>query len=216
MQQDKTWVVLLGAPGAGKGTQAKYISQALGVPIFSTGNLLRQAIEAKSALGELADRYIQDGNLVPDEVVIKLVQERLGDAAYQNGVIFDGFPRTPTQAVALDALLKVDYAISIEVGDELIVERTAGRLICPACQASYHKSYNPPEQEGICTRCGTALTVRKDDRPEVMRERLRIYHKQTEPIKRHYDKQGVLRLIAGEGTIDETKSLIMQALGVLV
>ena len=207
------WLVLLGAPGAGKGTQADFITAALGVPVISTGNLLRRAIRENTPLGQIAQQYINDGNLVPDEVVIDLIREKLADPEL-TGAIFDGFPRTTEQAKVLDTIVNVDHAISIEVQDDVIIHRMEGRRTCPTCQTTFHTEYNAPKQEGVCDKCGSQLVIRKDDRPEVVRDRLATYHQRTEPVKQFYAAQGKLRLIPGEGSITQIRDSIAEVLGV--
>lgn len=207
-------LVLLGAPGAGKGTQAEKIQKALDIPILSTGNLLRQAIAAGTELGKKVESIIDGGNLVPDELVFGLVAERLREPDCARGVIFDGFPRTIHQAEALDKALKIDVVLNLEVPDEVILHRMSGRRTCPNCQASYHVADNPPKVEGVCDRCGTALTIRHDDQPETVKARLAVYHKQTEPIKEYYRAQGKLKTVQGQPKLADTVRLVSEALGV--
>lgn len=207
-------LVLLGAPGAGKGTQAEKIQHALNIPILSTGNLLRQAIAAGTELGRKAQTYMDGGNLVPDELIIGLVAERLKSPDCANGVIFDGFPRTLPQAQALDRAAKVDVVLSIEVADETIMQRMSGRRTCPQCQASYHVTDNPPQKEGVCDKCGAQLSIRHDDEPDTVRSRLEVYHRQTEPIKEYYGAQGKLKKVQGQPKLADTVKLVSEALGV--
>ena len=191
-------LILLGAPGAGKGTQAEYIKAALGVPVISTGNLLREAIAQGTPLGQQAKSYMDGGHLVPDELIIGLVKEKL---------------HTPVaQAETLDNMAGVDVALSIEVPDEAIVHRMAGRRTCPKCHATYHIEGNPPKVEGICDKCGTPLGIRHDDDPAVVLQRLEVYHAQTEPVKEHYAALGKLRSVQGVGTVDEIRQRIFAAL----
>ena len=207
-------LVLLGAPGAGKGTQAEKIQHALNIPILSTGNLLRQAIAAGTELGRKAQTYMDGGNLVPDELIIGLVAERLKSPDCAKGVIFDGFPRTLPQAQALDKAAKVDVVLSIEVADGTIMQRMSGRRTCPQCQASYHVTDNPPRKEGVCDKCGAQLSIRHDDEPETVLSRLAVYHRQTEPIKQYYDAQGKLKKLQGQPKLADTVRLVSEALGV--
>ena len=204
-------LILLGAPGAGKGTQAEYIKAALGVPVISTGNLLREAIAQGTPLGQQAKSYMDGGHLVPDELIIGLVKEKLHTPECEHGAIFDGFPRTVAQAETLDNMAGVDVALSIEVPDEAIVHRMAGRRTCPKCHATYHIEGNPPKVEGICDKCGTPLGIRHDDDPAVVLQRL-VYHAQTEPVKEHYAALGKLRSVQGVGTVDEIRQRIFAAL----
>lgn len=205
-------LILLGAPGAGKGTQAEYIKAALGVPVISTGNLLREAIAQGTPLGQQAKSYMDGGHLVPDELIIGLVKEKLHTPECEHGAIFDGFPRTVAQAETLDNMAGVDVALSIEVPDEAIVHRMAGRRTCPKCHATYHIKGNPPKVEGICDKCGTPLGIRHDDDPAVVLQRLEVYHAQTEPVKEHYAALGKLRSVQGVGTVDEIRQRIFAAL----
>lgn len=205
-------LILLGAPGAGKGTQAEYIKAALGVPVISTGNLLREAIAQGTPLGQQAKTYMDGGHLVPDELIIGLVKEKLHTPECEHGAIFDGFPRTVAQAETLDNMAGVDVALSIEVPDEAIVHRMAGRRTCPKCHATYHIEGNPPKVEGICDKCGTPLGIRHDDDPAVVLQRLEVYHAQTEPVKEHYAALGKLRSVQGVGTVDEIRQRIFAAL----
>ena len=205
-------LILLGAPGAGKGTQAEYIKAALGVPVISTGNLLREAIAQGTPLGQQAKSYMDGGHLVPDELIIGLVKEKLHTPECEHGAIFDGFPRTVAQAETLDNMAGVDVALSIEVPDEAIVHRMAGRRPCPKCHATYHIEGNPPKVEGICDKCGTPLGIRHDDDPAVVLQRLEVYHAQTEPVKEHYAALGKLRSVQGVGTVDEIRQRIFAAL----
>lgn len=207
-------LILLGAPGAGKGTQAELLQKALQAPVISTGNLLRAAIAEGSKLGLAAKEYMDGGRLVPDELIISLVQEKLAAPECAHGAIFDGFPRTVAQAEALDGIGGADAALSIEVSDAEIEERMCGRRTCPNCQTTYHIMHNPPRREGVCDKCGAALGIRKDDEPGVVKERLRIYHEQTEPLIEYYRAQGKLREVPGQGTVTETTALIFKALGI--
>lgn len=207
-------LILLGAPGAGKGTQADFITEKLGIPVVSTGNLLRSAIAHGTELGKKAASYMDNGSLVPDELVLDLVRERIGQPDCRKGMVFDGFPRTLAQAEALDKVMEVDMVLFLKVEDEVIVQRMSGRRTCPECQTTYHVVSHPPRVEGICDKCGAALGIRKDDRPEVVRQRLAVYHKQTEPIVKYYQQKGLLRVIDSEETVEGTSALVAQALGV--
>lgn len=207
-------LILLGAPGAGKGTQAEFITSKLDIPVVSTGNLLRSAIAQGTELGRKAAAYMDNGSLVPDALVLDLVRERIQQPDCQKGMIFDGFPRTLAQAEALDKVMKVDMVLFLKVEDEAIVRRMSGRRTCPTCQATYHVVSHPPRVEGVCDKCGSALGIRKDDDPEVVRQRLAVYHKQTEPIVNYYQQKGLLRVIDSEETVEGTSALVAQALGV--
>ncbi|MDD7312233.1 MAG: adenylate kinase [Clostridiaceae bacterium] len=209
-------LILLGAPGAGKGTQADFIKAALKVPVISTGNLLREAIAQGTELGRQAKSYMDGGKLVPDELIIGLVKEKLASHDCERGAIFDGFPRTVAQAEAMESFTDVDAALSIEVPDEAIVHRMAGRRTCPKCHATYHVEGNPPKVEGVCDKCGEKLGIRPDDDPEVVLQRLEVYHAQTEPVKEHYAQLGKLRSVEGIGSVDEIRKRIFDTLGLNV
>ena len=205
-------LILLGAPGAGKGTQSDFIKDALKVPVISTGNLLREAIAHGTDLGKQAKTYMEGGHLVPDELIIGLVKEKLASHDCENGAIFDGFPRTVAQAEVLETIGGADVALSIEVPDEAIVHRMAGRRTCPKCHSTYHVEGNPPQVEGICDKCGEKLGIRHDDEPAVVLQRLDVYHAQTEPVKHFYDEIGKLRSVEGIGTVEEIRDRIFAAL----
>ena len=209
-------LILLGAPGAGKGTQADFIKAALKVPVISTGNLLREAIAQGTELGRQAKSYMDGGKLVPDDLIIGLVKEKLASHDCEQGSIFDGFPRTVAQAEAMESFTDVDAALSIEVPDEAIVHRMAGRRTCPKCHATYHVEGNPPKVEGVCDKCGEKLGIRHDDDPEVVLQRLEVYHAQTEPVKEHYAQLGKLRSVEGIGSVDEIRKRIFDTLGLNV
>lgn len=209
-------LILLGAPGAGKGTQADFIKAALKVPVISTGNLLREAIAQGTELGRQAKSYMDGGKLVPDDLIIGLVKEKLASHDCEQGAIFDGFPRTVAQAEAMESFTDVDAALSIEVPDEAIVHRMAGRRTCPKCHATYHVEGNPPKVEGVCDKCGEKLGIRPDDDPEVVLQRLEVYHAQTEPVKEHYAQLGKLRSVEGIGSVDEIRKRIFDTLGLNV
>ena len=208
-------LILFGAPGAGKGTQASAISEALHIPTVSTGNIIREAIAKGTEAGLKARQYTDRGALVPDEVVVKMLSDRISQSDCANGYILDGFPRTIPQAEALVAMgITIDSVISLEVDDGAIEERMSGRRVCPACGESFHLKFNPPAKEGVCDKCGAALVQRADDKAETVRERLRVYHAQTEPVKTFYEKLGKLVRIDGNGTVEKTTQLIFEGLGI--
>ncbi len=207
-------LILLGAPGAGKGTQAEIISKKLNIPTISTGNILRSAVRNGTPVGLKAKAYMDAGALVPDEVIIGVIGERLQEADAQNGYILDGVPRTIAQAEALEtAGSQFDAVVSIEVPDAEIEQRMTGRRTCPACGATYHIVANPPKQEGICDLCGEALGQRKDDQPETVKSRLATYHEQTEPLKGFYAQRGLLKVVDVRGSVEEVNAAIMKVLG---
>ena len=206
-------LILLGAPGAGKGTQAEMICNHLSVPTISTGNIIRAALKAETEMGLKAKEFINNGQLVPDEVVIGIIKERLAEDDCKNGFILDGFPRTIPQAEALDEMgIEIDKVIDIEVPDEKIVERMSGRRVCPACGNSYHLLYKKPEKDGICNACGAELIIRADDHPNTVKERLDVYHSQTEPLKDFYGKKGKLFIVEGQEEVADTSALVLKAL----
>ena len=208
-------LILFGAPGAGKGTQASAISEALHIPTVSTGNIIREAIAKGTEAGLKARQYTDRGALVPDDVVVKMLSDRISQSDCANGYILDGFPRTIPQAEALVAMgITIDSVISLEVDDGAIEERMSGRRVCPACGESFHLKFNPPAKEGVCDKCGAALVQRADDKAETVRERLRVYHAQTEPVKTIYEKLGKLVRIDGNGTVEKTTQLIFEGLGI--
>lgn len=207
-------LILLGAPGAGKGTLAEYLIGKMGVPSVSTGNILRESVKNETPLGLSAKEYMDKGALVPDEVVIGMLKERIAQPDCEKGFILDGFPRTIPQAQALDQITKIDCALSLEVPDEVIVGRMSGRRVCLKCGATYHVENNPPKREGVCDKCGDALVVRKDDAAEVVRDRLSSYHKQTEPLVGYYQAQGKLKSIDGTRGIRSTEEQAGKALGI--
>ena len=207
-------LILLGAPGAGKGTQAEIICEKLNIPTISTGAILRQAMKDGTEMGLKAKSFIEAGALVPDEVIIGIVNDRLAEDDCKNGFILDGVPRTIAQAEAIDAMgIKIDMALNIVVKDETIIERVSGRRVC-SCGASYHVKYKPSEVEGVCDKCGQPLTIRKDDEPQTVLDRLTTYHELTEPLKDFYREKGILVEIGGEGSVDETTALVLKALEV--
>ena len=206
-------LILMGAPGAGKGTQSAKISERYNIPAIATGDILRGAIKAGTELGMSAKSYIDAGKLVPDEVVIGIIKEYLSTDACKNGFILDGFPRSIPQAEALDALgVKIDVILSIEVADEKIVRRMGGRRVC-SCGASYHVDYIPPKVEGICDKCGAELYIRADDAAETVTNRLKTYHSQTEPLKEYYAAKGLLVTVEGQEEVADTTALVFEALG---
>ena len=206
-------LILLGAPGAGKGTQAEVICEKFNIPTISTGNILREAIKNGTEMGLKAKSYIDNGDLVPDEVVIGIINDRLAAEDCADGFILDGFPRTIPQAEALDNMgIKIDCALSIEVADEKIMQRLSGRRVCGKCGASYHIDYKKPAKEGICNICGAELVQRNDDKPETIADRLSVYHKQTEPLKDYYKKAGKLIIVEGQEVVADTTKLVLSAL----
>ena len=206
-------LILLGAPGAGKGTQAEVICEHLHIPAVSTGNMIREALKNGTEMGLRAKSYMEEGKLVPDEVVIGIIKDRLQQDDCKGGFILDGFPRTIPQAEALDKMgIVIDKVIDIEVPDEKIVERMSGRRVCESCGASYHLLYKKPEKEGVCGKCGGALVQRKDDHPDTVKERLKVYHEQTEPLKAYYEKQGKLAVVGGQEDVADTSRLTLEAL----
>ena len=206
-------LVLLGAPGAGKGTQAEIISEKYNIPTISTGNIIRAALKNGTQMGLKAKAYIDSGRLVPDDVVIGIIKERLAEDDCQNGFILDGFPRTIPQAEALDSMnVSIDAALSIEVSDREIVKRMSGRRVCEKCGASYHTEYKKPKTEGVCDGCGSPLIIRKDDEPDTVLDRLDIYHKQTEPLKSYYKSQGKLIIVEGQSKVEDTTRLVLDTL----
>ena len=207
-------LILLGAPGAGKGTQAELLIEKLGIPSISTGNMLREAMKNGTELGKKAKQYMDEGALVPDDLILGIVAERVTQSDCAKGFILDGVPRTLAQAEALDAKgVRIDHVVSIEVDDEVIEGRMTGRRVCSKCGASYHIEANPPKTEGVCDLCAGELVIRKDDAPETVRKRLAIYHESTEVLKSYYDKQGKLLLIEGNQPIDAANEQILTAIG---
>ena len=207
-------LILLGAPGAGKGTQAELLMEKLDIPGISTGNMLREAMRNGTAVGEKAKYYMDNGLLVPDEVIMDIVAERVAQPDCQNGFILDGVPRTLAQAEALlERGVQIDHVVSIEIDDSVIEGRMTGRRVCSKCGASYHIVANPSKVEGICDLCGSNLMIRKDDAPETVRRRLEVYHEQTEVLKDFYGKLGKLRLVEGNQTIEGACEDILAAIG---
>ena len=208
-------LILLGAPGAGKGTQADVLSRKLNIPTISTGNMLRAAIANGSAVGLEAKSYMDKGQLVPDSVIIGIVKERLAESDCANGYILDGMPRTIPQAEALrDNGIDLDAVLSLEISDEEIINRMSGRRICPKCGASFHTVSHAPKTEGICDNCGEKLITRPDDAPETVRARLDVYHQQTEPLKQFYAQMGKLRPVENAGSIEAVSQAVFKALGI--
>lgn len=211
-------IIMLGAPGAGKGTQAKKIAAKYGVPHISTGDIFRANIKEGTELGRKAKTYMDQGLLVPDELVVDLVADRLTWDDCTNGYVLDGFPRTIPQAESLDAVLakkgeKMEYAIDVDVPDENIVKRMGGRRACVGCGATYHVVYNPTKTEGICDACGEKLILRDDDKPETVQKRLDVYHQQTQPLIDYYNKAGILKTVDGTVDMEEVFKAIVQILG---
>lgn len=207
-------LILLGAPGAGKGTQAEIIAARLSIPTISTGNILREAIKNGTDTGLKAKGFMDKGMLVPDDVIIDIVRERLSRPDCEKGYILDGVPRTIPQAQALlDQGVEIDRVVSIEIADDVIADRMTGRRVCEGCGSSYHISANPPKTEGICNACGGRLVTRKDDEPETVRNRLAVYHAETEALKGFYEKHGKLRLVNGDQPIEDATRDILAALG---
>ena len=207
-------LILLGAPGAGKGTQAELLMEKLSIPGISTGNMLREAMRNGTPVGEKAKYYMDNGLLVPDEIILDIIEERVAKPDCVNGFILDGVPRTLVQAQALEQMgVRIDYAVSLEIDDSVIVERMSGRRVCTKCGATYHLVNNPPKTAGICDSCGGEVATRKDDAPETVRNRLGIYHETTEVLKEFYAGKGKLKLVPGEGSIEDIQRSILRAIG---
>ena len=208
-------LILLGAPGAGKGTQAEIISKKLNIPTISTGNILRAAVKNGTPVGLKAKAFMEAGALVPDEVIIGIMEERLAEPDCANGYILDGMPRTIAQAEALEAAnVEIDVALSIEISDAEIEARMTGRRTCIGCGATYHVVSAPSKVEGICDNCGGELSIRKDDEPETVRNRLKVYHEETEPLLAFYEKRGKLKSVNNQATIEATTEVICKTLGI--
>lgn len=210
-------IIMLGAPGAGKGTQAKLISEKYGIPHISTGDIFRANIKEGTGLGKEAKEYIDKGQLVPDELTVRILLDRVEKDDCKNGYVLDGFPRTIPQAQVLDNEVaklgdKIDYAIDVEVPDENIIRRMGGRRACPKCGATYHIEHIPPKKEGICDACGEKLMLRDDDKPETVKNRLDVYHKQTQPLIDHYSKQNILRTVDGTADMNDVFDSIVKLL----
>lgn len=203
-------MIFLGAPGAGKGTQAEIVSEKYAIPAISTGAIIREAIKNQTEMGKAAKEYTEKGALVPDDVVIGIIKERLALDDCKNGFILDGFPRTVPQAQALEDMgVSIDFVIDIEVPDEKIIERMSGRRVCAKCGASYHTVYNPSKDGENCDKCGEKLTIRKDDAPEVVESRLETYHELTEPLKDFYSERGKLGIVEGQDELADTTALTL-------
>lgn len=206
-------LIFLGAPGAGKGTQAEIVCEHFGIVAISTGNIIREALKNGTELGRKAKSYMDAGDLVPDEVVIDIIKERLSKDDCKKGFVLDGFPRTVPQAEALDKMgIVIDKVVEIHVSDERIMDRMSGRRVCEKCGSSYHVKYKPPKNGETCDHDGGRLIQRKDDAPETVKERLRVYHKQTEPLKDYYDKQGKLYVVEGQEEVSDTQRFTLEAL----
>ena len=203
-------MIFLGAPGAGKGTQAEIVSEKYAIPAISTGAIIREAIKNQTEMGKAAKEFTEKGALVPDEVVIGIIKERLSKDDCKNGFILDGFPRTVPQAKALEEMgVSIDFVIDIEVPDEKIIERMSGRRVCSKCGASYHTVYNPSKKGDSCDKCDEKLTIRKDDAPEVVKSRLETYHELTEPLKDFYSERGKLGIVEGQEELADTTALTL-------
>lgn len=206
-------LILMGAPGAGKGTQAEKISAKWNIPAISTGDMLRAAIREGNELGKTAKSYIDAGQLVPDEIVIGIIKDYLSSEKCKNGFILDGFPRSIPQAEALEKMnVGIDVVLSIEVSDDAIVERMSGRRLCSGCGVSFHVKYNPSQKDGVCDKCGASLYTRDDDAPQTVINRLATYHEQTEPLKNFYEKRGLLVTVEGQEKVEDTTALVFAAL----
>ncbi|MBQ8759426.1 MAG: adenylate kinase, partial [Clostridia bacterium] len=203
------------APGAGKGTQAEIVSTKLNIPTISTGAIIREAIKVGTDMGKEAQSFIEKGKLVPDEVVIGIIKDRLGEDDCRNGFILDGFPRTIPQAEALDRMgVKIDVVLELYVSDEDIVTRMSGRRVCPKCGATYHTKFNPSTAGENSDKCGEMLSIRKDDAPDVVKSRLVVYHNETEPLKDYYSSKGLLKTVVGQEELSDTTRLTLEALGI--
>ena len=211
-------IIMLGAPGAGKGTQAKMIAEKYSIPHVSTGDIFRANIKEQTELGMEAKKYMDQGLLVPDELTVKILLDRVAKDDCKNGYVLDGFPRTIPQAEVLDKAVaelndKLDYAINVDVKDENIVRRMSGRRACLKCGATYHIEHIPPKKEGICDKCGSELVLRDDDKPETVEKRLKVYHEQTQPLIDYYNKKGILREVDGSQDMKDVFNAIVSILG---
>ena len=218
LEETKMKIIMLGAPGAGKGTQALRLAHKFSIPHISTGDIFRANIKNKTELGQKAKAYMDQGLLVPDELTCSLVVDRISADDCKDGYILDGFPRTIPQAHALDKALKelgssIDFAVDVDVPDEVIVNRMSGRRACSSCGATYHIEFNAPKAEGICDECGGELVLREDDKPETVQKRLSVYHEQTQPLITYYDGKGILKTVDGTKPMDEVFQAILDALG---
>ena len=206
-------LIMLGAPGAGKGTQAEILSEKLSIPAISTGAIIREAIEKKTPFGIKAKTYIDKGQLLPDDAVIEIIMHRISEPDCKDGYILDGFPRTLSQAKVLDDCgIEIDTALSLEVDDDVIVKRLSGRRECSSCRTPYHIVSNPPKVEGICDKCSGTLKAREDDVPEIIASRLKVYHEETAPVKDYYETKGKLIKVMGEDSVEDTSNSIVKAL----
>ena len=211
-------IIMLGAPGAGKGTQAKMLAEKYGIPHVSTGDIFRANIKNQTELGMEAKKYIDQGLLVPDELTVKILLDRVAKDDCKNGYVLDGFPRTIPQAEVLDKAVSelnesIDFAINVDVKDENIIRRMSGRRACLKCGATYHIEHIPPKQEGICDTCGSELVLRDDDKPETVKKRLEVYHEQTQPLIDYYNKKGILREVDGSQDMKDVFNAIVSILG---
>lgn len=208
-------LILLGAPGAGKGTQAEFISQRLNIPTISTGNILRNAMKEGTPLGHMVKDYMAAGQLVPDDIIIDVITARLKEDDCANGFILDGVPRTLVQAEAMEAHgINIDVVLSLEIDDSIIVERMSGRRACTNCGATYHIHNAPPKTEGKCDRCGADLVQREDDKEETVLRRLKIYHENTAPLEKHYELKGLLKCVPYQPSIEATTKMVFETLGI--
>lgn len=206
-------LILLGAPGAGKGTQADIIKEKLNIPAISTGNIIRAAMKNETAAGKAAKEYVEKGDLVPDEIVVDMLKERLAEGDCNNGFILDGFPRNVNQAETLSKMgVEIDNVLNIDVPDSFIADRMTGRRVCANCGASFHIKYAPPKVENVCDKCGNELSIRKDDMPETVEYRLKVYHDETAPLIDYYKAKGQLKTIDGTGSVEATTELVLKAL----
>jgi adenylate kinase len=197
-------ILLIGPPASGKGTQAEWICEEYGIPRISAGGMLRKHVTDRTEIGELARNYMDQGKLVPDDVVIKMVEKRLGKDDCRNGFLLDGYPRTMRQALALDQTFGLDVVLHLHVNDEEIIERMSGRRTCPECEEVYHVAYAPPEKDGVCDKCGSKLIIRKDDSEKTLRKRLEVYKDETSALLSYYSEKGILGNVDASGSIEET------------
>lgn len=208
-------IIFFGPPGAGKGTQAELVSNRLGIPTISTGAIIREALKNQTKMGIEAKKYIESGSLVPDDIVIGIIDERLAKPDCKDGFILDGFPRTVPQAKALDEMgIDIDVVISIELSDDVIIERMSGRRVCPVCSSTYHIKYNPSLKGEDCDKCGGTLSIRKDDDPAVVKSRLEVYHNETKPLEEYYRGKGLLKSVKSQEKVEDTTALTFKALNI--